>query len=228
MTGTEEIPLDGEWQDGVSTVSGGGTPGGDFQFRFNVLPGDATNSGNVVAADVSMLASHFGQFLPPDDPLVPQGEGTAATTASGMTSVGEMPARAVAIGPVAPRLETGTRLATCFRCLNGCHFRKSLERETCASLCRHHVMGHVFPKGRLRPFKNRVDAVVLPLSFLTMDTSSSVVTRALMDGTSRGEVSVRSGVRAKTLPSFRRIRTFPDTSALSNTLERFCRASEYV
>jgi len=30
VTGTEESPLDGEWQDGVSTVSGGGTPGGDF------------------------------------------------------------------------------------------------------------------------------------------------------------------------------------------------------
>ncbi|MFO7904720.1 MAG: hypothetical protein R6U98_18795, partial [Pirellulaceae bacterium] len=62
VTNTEGIPLDGEWEDGVSTVSGDGTPGGDFQFRFNVLPGDVTNSENVVAGDVSMLASAFGSF----------------------------------------------------------------------------------------------------------------------------------------------------------------------
>ncbi|MFO7906102.1 MAG: cohesin domain-containing protein, partial [Pirellulaceae bacterium] len=57
------LPLDGEYTDGGGqAVSGDGTAGGDFQFRFNVLPGDTTNSGNVVAGDVSMLASAFGSF----------------------------------------------------------------------------------------------------------------------------------------------------------------------
>lgn len=55
--------LDGEYRDGGGQVaSGDGVPGGDFAFRFNVLPGDVTNSGNVVASDVSVLASAFGSF----------------------------------------------------------------------------------------------------------------------------------------------------------------------
>ncbi|MFO7904372.1 MAG: hypothetical protein R6U98_17040, partial [Pirellulaceae bacterium] len=54
--------LDGDWEDGVSTVSGDATAGGDFEFRFNVLSGDVTNSDNVVAGDVSKLASAFGSF----------------------------------------------------------------------------------------------------------------------------------------------------------------------
>lgn len=32
--------LDGDWTDSLSTVSGNGSAGGDFEFRFNVLPGD--------------------------------------------------------------------------------------------------------------------------------------------------------------------------------------------
>jgi hypothetical protein len=87
---------------------------------------------------------------------------------------------------------------------------------------------HAFLEGRPRPFRNRVDAVVLPLSFLTREISSSVVTRALMDGTSIGDFPVRSGERENVRPSFRRISTLPDTSALSSTLASFCRASEYV
>ncbi|MFO7901458.1 MAG: BREX-3 system P-loop-containing protein BrxF, partial [Pirellulaceae bacterium] len=123
------LPLDGDYTDGDGqSVSGDGTPGGDFQFRFNVLPGDATNSGNVVAGDVSMLASafgsfaggsdgryspfvdfdgsgnvvagdvsilasHFGRFLPGDEPVVPEGEGTAAAGV-GTTSVSGVPGRA--------------------------------------------------------------------------------------------------------------------------------------
>ena len=90
------------------------------------------------------------------------------------------------------------------------------------------AMCHAFLEGRSRPFRNRVDAVVLPLSFLTRETSSSVVTRALMDGTSKGDFSVCSGERENVLPSFLRINTLPDTSALSSTLESFWRASEYV
>ena len=38
--------LDGEWNDGLTIGnSGDGTPGGDFSFRFNVLPGDADLDG---------------------------------------------------------------------------------------------------------------------------------------------------------------------------------------
>jgi hypothetical protein len=44
--------LDGEWADGSSTYpSGNGTAGGDFLFRMNVLPGDASQNGIVQAND---------------------------------------------------------------------------------------------------------------------------------------------------------------------------------
>jgi hypothetical protein len=50
--------LDGEWTDGVSGFpSGNGTPGGDFRFRFNVLPGDANASGVVNSTDVAKVRS---------------------------------------------------------------------------------------------------------------------------------------------------------------------------
>ena len=40
--------LDGEWTDAVSSYpSGNGTEGGDFEMRFNVLPGDADRNGTV-------------------------------------------------------------------------------------------------------------------------------------------------------------------------------------
>jgi hypothetical protein len=40
--------LDGEWADAADSFpSGNGTAGGDFRFRFNVLPGDVTRDGKV-------------------------------------------------------------------------------------------------------------------------------------------------------------------------------------
>jgi hypothetical protein len=45
------IILDGEWTNNVSTVSGNGTAGGDFEFNFNVLPTDVNNSGNINSYD---------------------------------------------------------------------------------------------------------------------------------------------------------------------------------
>lgn len=49
--------LDGEWTDNVSTGnSGNGTAGGDFQFRVNVLPGDADGDGSVDNDDFVSVA----------------------------------------------------------------------------------------------------------------------------------------------------------------------------
>ena len=61
--------LDGEWtnptgttQSGSSTYpSGNGTPGGEFLFRFNVLPGDATQDGVVGLADLNTVLSNYGK-----------------------------------------------------------------------------------------------------------------------------------------------------------------------
>jgi hypothetical protein len=53
-------PLDGEWTDGTSVFpSGNGTPGGDFRFGFNVLPGDTNPDGVVNGLDINQIASHW-------------------------------------------------------------------------------------------------------------------------------------------------------------------------
>jgi hypothetical protein len=43
--------LDGEWTNNVSTASGNGIAGGDFEFNFNVLPTDVNNTGNITSYD---------------------------------------------------------------------------------------------------------------------------------------------------------------------------------
>lgn len=56
VTDTSENVLDGEWTTATSTYnSGNGTAGGDFEFRFNVLPGDVSRDGYVNTLD-SMYA----------------------------------------------------------------------------------------------------------------------------------------------------------------------------
>jgi hypothetical protein len=49
--------LDGEWTDGVSTISGNGTAGGDFSYRINVLPADVSQEGSVFANDAAIALS---------------------------------------------------------------------------------------------------------------------------------------------------------------------------
>ena len=54
--------LDGEWTNGADTFpSGDGTPGGDFRFRLDVLPGNIDGAGAVNLADFGRLRAAFGQ-----------------------------------------------------------------------------------------------------------------------------------------------------------------------
>ncbi len=54
--------LDGEWTTSVTNYpSGDGTAGGDFNFRFNVLPGDVDQNGAVNALDGGNVRQHFLQ-----------------------------------------------------------------------------------------------------------------------------------------------------------------------
>jgi hypothetical protein len=61
------VPLDGEWSfepggaTPASLTSGDGLAGGDFAFRFGVLPGDATRDGGVDRRDAALLASGYGR-----------------------------------------------------------------------------------------------------------------------------------------------------------------------
>ncbi|HZN69444.1 MAG TPA: choice-of-anchor Q domain-containing protein [Tepidisphaeraceae bacterium] len=56
------VPLDGEWADGARPFpSGDGAPGGDFQFRINVVPGDANRNGNVSPTDFGSVRSAVGR-----------------------------------------------------------------------------------------------------------------------------------------------------------------------
>jgi hypothetical protein len=60
--------LDGEWTNPTSTTqptsstypSGDGTAGGNFDFRLNVLPGDASQDSTVNFTDLSKLLAHYG------------------------------------------------------------------------------------------------------------------------------------------------------------------------
>jgi hypothetical protein len=56
--------LDGEWANGAAAEdfpSGNGTAGGDFEFRINVLPGDASGDGATNVTDLGVLATNFNQ-----------------------------------------------------------------------------------------------------------------------------------------------------------------------
>jgi hypothetical protein len=54
--------LDGEWVQGVHPYpSGDGAPGGDFDFRVNVLTGDATQNGRVDALDLSFVKQRLNR-----------------------------------------------------------------------------------------------------------------------------------------------------------------------
>jgi hypothetical protein len=54
--------LDGEWQNGTSSyTSGNGTAGGDFEFAFEVLPGDVNQSGLVTYLDYVYTRSLDGK-----------------------------------------------------------------------------------------------------------------------------------------------------------------------
>ena len=67
--------LDGEWQNATaaeSFPSGDGSPGGDFDFRFNVLRGDATQDGQVNALDLSFIKQRLNKTA------TNPGSGTAA------------------------------------------------------------------------------------------------------------------------------------------------------
>jgi hypothetical protein len=54
-------PLDGEWTDGSSVFpSGDGTPGGNFAYAINVLPGDVNGDGFVLGDDGSAVRNLLG------------------------------------------------------------------------------------------------------------------------------------------------------------------------
>jgi hypothetical protein len=81
--------LDGEWTNPTSTTdtggsafpSGNGTAGGNFLFRFNALPGDATSDGYVTAADLGRLLANFngpGTYTASQGDFTGDGKVTAA------------------------------------------------------------------------------------------------------------------------------------------------------
>jgi VCBS repeat-containing protein len=65
VTGPSGAALDGEWIDGTSIQSGDAVAGGDFAFRFNVLPADVDQDGEVLANDAAIVMSQ--QLTSPGD-----------------------------------------------------------------------------------------------------------------------------------------------------------------
>jgi hypothetical protein len=68
VTDTTGHALDGEWSNQTSSYpSGNGQPGGDFQFAFNVLPGDVNGDGIVNGQDLALVSSTWLSTLPSAD-----------------------------------------------------------------------------------------------------------------------------------------------------------------
>jgi hypothetical protein len=66
VTDPSGVELDGDWTTGVSTFaqgSGDGTPGGDFNYLFNVLTGDVNNNGTVSTGDVLQVKTQLNAAL---------------------------------------------------------------------------------------------------------------------------------------------------------------------
>jgi hypothetical protein len=59
--------LDGEWNDGSSSVSGNGTNGGPFRFRMDVLAGDVNDTDGVNLADVFDILNQSGELTTLDN-----------------------------------------------------------------------------------------------------------------------------------------------------------------
>lgn len=55
--------LDGEWANGQSDPSGDGTEGGQFDFFFNVLQGDANGDGSVNVVDLPHFSASFNRSV---------------------------------------------------------------------------------------------------------------------------------------------------------------------
>jgi hypothetical protein len=53
--------LDGEWTTGASRKSGNGSAGGDFNFRFNVNPGDIDANQAVALVEVTAMRANVGK-----------------------------------------------------------------------------------------------------------------------------------------------------------------------
>jgi hypothetical protein len=68
VTSSSGVRLDGDWTNlapggvgGADTFpSGNGTPGGDFRFRVNVLPGDVNRNGGITSSDVTSVRDAQG------------------------------------------------------------------------------------------------------------------------------------------------------------------------
>ena len=66
VSDAQGTPLDGDWTTSVSTFavgSGDGTPGGDFNFFFDVLPGDVNSNGLVSNSDLLSLKTSIGAVI---------------------------------------------------------------------------------------------------------------------------------------------------------------------
>jgi hypothetical protein len=63
MLSASGIPLDGDWTDGASGESGDGSPGGQFNFRFNSLLGDISGDGTTSFADITAVRPSVGQVV---------------------------------------------------------------------------------------------------------------------------------------------------------------------
>jgi len=120
VTDTSGRALDGEWVNGQSGYpSGNYSPGGDFQFAINVLPGDVNLDGIVNGQDMAMLASTTFEYSGPLGDLnvdgIINGQDLALTASQWLATLPNSPAAALAlaVGTSQPAVDTvATPLST--------------------------------------------------------------------------------------------------------------------
>ena len=68
VTNGQATALDGEWTNATSVYpSGNGSAGGDFNFAFNVLPGDVNQDGIINVQDLALVSSGWLSAGPAGD-----------------------------------------------------------------------------------------------------------------------------------------------------------------
>ncbi|MCA9151595.1 MAG: VCBS domain-containing protein, partial [Planctomycetales bacterium] len=101
-------PLDGEWSNTVTIGnSGNGVAGGDFLYRFAVLPGDANQNGSVSISDLATVAAVFGSVVGSQTYSI-----TRDVNGSGSISISDLANIASVFGTVLPSVPLSAMPAT--------------------------------------------------------------------------------------------------------------------
>jgi hypothetical protein len=100
--------LDGEWVDGVSTISGNGIGRGRFNFRIDVLPGDVDDSGGVNSTDLLKTNSKNGAVVASRADSAFDINGNGGVNSTDLLMVNSLNGSVLPAAPIVPSTSPGT------------------------------------------------------------------------------------------------------------------------